>query len=328
MAFGGIATACLGLVAAWGILSKDHAFLGGGSEFIGGSKDTISSAPTSSNANALPPPQPPDSRKKVASPPLPPSVTRPASQRTEPEGQVKLKSIITNSIGLQMVLIPAGTFLMGSPVGEAHRSGDEGPQHRVRITKPFHLGVHEVTQAQYDRTMGTNPSHFKGPQHPVETVSWDDAGSFCAKLSALSKEKAAGRVYRLPTEAEWEYACRADSTTPYSFGDDRDAMGDHAWFGDNASSTTHPVGEKRPNGWGLYDMHGNVWEWCEDWFGEYTKSPVDDPVGLATGSARGIRGGCWLGAAKDCRTADRLSHQPDSRYFFLGFRVATVPSSQ
>ncbi|MHB8952036.1 MAG: formylglycine-generating enzyme family protein [Pirellulaceae bacterium] len=227
---------------------------------------------------------------------------------------------------MKLVLIPAGKFVMGSPVDESHRSGDEGPQHRVQITAPFHLGVHEVTQSQYERIMRANVSSFNGSTHPVERVSWDDAVSFCEKLSALSEERAAGRMYRLPSEAEWEYACRAGSTTPYSFGDDADAVEDHAWVDGNSSSTTHPVGEKLPNAWGLYDMHGNVWEWCADWFGAYPKTPVDDPRGIATGASRAIRGGCWLSSAKDCRTANRLGHPPDSRYFFLGFRVAAVSS--
>jgi eukaryotic-like serine/threonine-protein kinase len=142
--------------------------------------------------------------------------------------------------------------------------------------------VYEVTQGEYERVMGTNPSHFKGdPRLPVETVSWQDAMTFCERLSALPAERSAGRVYRLPTEAEWEYACRAGSTTIYSFGDSEGSLGDYAWYDSNSGSKTHPVGQKRPNAWGLYDMHGNVWEWCSDWYdgSYYASSPVDDPTG-------------------------------------------------
>ena len=173
-------------------------------------------------------------------------------------------NVITNSIGMKLVLIPAGEFLMGSPESDSDAPDEEKPQHKVRISKPFYLGVTEVTQEQYERVMGENPSRFKGdPQRPVEKVSWEDAVAFCRKLS--EKE---GRTYRLPTEAEWEYACRAGSQTKWSFGDDDSALKEYAWYLDNADSTTHPVAQKKPNAWGLYDMHGNVWEWCQDWYGD------------------------------------------------------------
>jgi len=232
----------------------------------------------------------------------------------------------TNSIGMKLVLIPPGEFQMGSPATEVGRDNDEQP-HQVRITKAFHLGVHEVTQEQYERVMAVNPSHFKGPQHPVGTVSWDHAMEFCDKLSALPDEKAADRSYCLPTEAEWEYACRAGSTTPYSFGDNATDLGNHAWFKENSSATTHPVGEKHPNAWGLYDMHGNVLEWCADWFGEYTQSPVDDPAGPSAGTDRVTRGGSWDFAAPLCRAADRDRRPPAVRNLGLGFRVVAVASA-
>ena len=162
------------------------------------------------------------------------------------------------SIGMEFKLIPAGTFIMGE--------GDDA--HEVTLTQPFKIGVHEVTQAQYEQVMGVNPSHFKGANNPVETVSWEDAVEFCRRLSELPAEKAAGHVYRLPTEAEWEYACRAGTTTKYSFGDDESDLGDHAWFLENflenSGTNTHPVGRKGPNAWSLYGMHGNVLEWCQD----------------------------------------------------------------
>ena len=176
---------------------------------------------------------------------------------------------------------------------------------------PFSIGIHEVTQSQYEAVMGINPSASKVPNEPVENVSWDDAVAFCAKLSALPAELAAGRVYRLPTEAEWEYACRAGTTTEYSFGDDAKDLGKYAWFDDNSGQTTHAVGEKRPNAWGLYDMHGNVWEWCSD----------------EEGSRRVYRGGGWYRGAALCRTASRSRSGPSFRSNFIGFRLALSSQS-
>jgi formylglycine-generating enzyme required for sulfatase activity len=182
---------------------------------------------------------------------------------------------ITNPLGMKLNLIPPGEFAMGSPKSEPGRWDDE-TQHLVKITKPFYLSAHEVTQAQYEQVMGKNPSYFsvsgngKGrvsgdtSQLPVERVSWNDAVEFCRKLSDEE-----GVEYRLPTEAEWEYACRAGTTTAYSFGNDVAQLGEYAWYADNSENTSHAVGEKKPNAWGLYDMHGNVWEWCQDWFGPY-----------------------------------------------------------
>ena len=172
----------------------------------------------------------------------------------------------------------------------------------------FSIGVHEVTQSQYEAVMGNNPSSIKGKNNPVENVFWGDAVAFCAKLSALPAEVAAGHVYRLPTEAEWEYACRAGTTTAYSFGEDAKDLGKYAWFGDNSREITHPVGEKLPNGWGLYDMHGNVWEWCSDWYGSKSE-------------ARVLRGGSWGIISWFARSAYRSWDSPDDRYGNYGFRV-------
>jgi formylglycine-generating enzyme required for sulfatase activity len=228
---------------------------------------------------------------------------------------------LTNSIGMKLVLIPKGTFVMGSPESEEGRFGNE-VQHEVTLTKDFYLGVTELTQAQYKKIMGKNPSAFAGAERPVDTVSWEDAVEFCERLSELPEEKKAGRVYRLPTEAEWEYACRAGSKTAFSFGDDKSSLGDYAWFSDNSDGKTQSVGEKKPNAWGLYDMHGNVWEWCSDWYGEHPGKAVSDPEGPEKGSGRVIRGGSLGHEAAGCRSADRRGLNPSLRGSNFGFRVA------
>jgi formylglycine-generating enzyme required for sulfatase activity len=232
---------------------------------------------------------------------------------------------IENSIGMKLNLIPAGRFLMGSPEDEPGRQPNEGPQHEVTISKPFLIGLTEVTQAEYEKVTGTNPSKFNmdnggGPDHPVGMVSWDDAVAFCKKLSELPEENKAGRVYRLPTEAEWEYACRAGTQTRYSFGDDASKLGDYSWYIQNSQGRSHPVGEKPPNPWGLYDMHGNVPEWCADWYsGDYYKSsPTSNPAGPASGAHRVRRDGGFPHGSDAQRAAFREGHPPSYRG---GFRV-------
>jgi formylglycine-generating enzyme required for sulfatase activity len=241
---------------------------------------------------------------------------------------------ITNSIGMKLVLIPKGTFMMGSPERE-----DE-PQHQVTISKDYYLGVTEVTQGQYEKVIGENPSRFQKSSrfqefrvrgsdtsmYPVEKVWWGDAVEFCKKLSDLPEEKKAGRVYRLPTEAEWEYACRAGSKSAYSFGESSKSLGDYAWFEGNSNGQTHPVGEKKANAWGLYDMHGNVWEWCSDEYGDYPEGAVSDPVGPREGSFRVYRGGCWGIGAAYCRSAVRFRYGPSYWGYYYGFRLALSPS--
>ena len=248
----------------------------------------------------------------------------PAAEETTPAGA----KVITNSIGMKLTLIPTGEFMMGSPDSGSGASSDEKPQHRVRITKPFYLGATEVMQGQYEKVMGRNPSDFKesGPDAPVEQVSWDDAQEFCQKLSKLAEEKKAGRRYRLPTEAEWEYACRAGSAAKYCYGDDDSRLGDYAWHMLNANFKTQQVGQKKPNAWGLYDMHGNVWEWCADWYDVeyYANSPMDDPTGPSTGTSRVHRGGSFSKSAEGCGSAARFESPPDSRRLVLGFRVGSV----
>ncbi|MDR1920313.1 MAG: formylglycine-generating enzyme family protein [Candidatus Adiutrix sp.] len=231
----------------------------------------------------------------------------------------------TNSIGMEFVLIPAGSFTMGADKNFEKADDDETPAHRVTISKPFYLGKYEVTQSQWAAVMGDNPSRFKGQSNPVERVSWDDVQVFIKKLN----QKEGGNKYRLPTEAEWEYAARAGTTSAYSFGDDAGELGRYAWYRDNSGDTTHPVGQKEPNGWGLYDMHGNVWEWVRDWHDKnyYAASPATDPRGPSSGSFRVNRGGAWFNYtyAGHCRSAYRYRSSPDSRHDGLGFRLTFSP---
>jgi formylglycine-generating enzyme required for sulfatase activity len=225
---------------------------------------------------------------------------------------------LVNSIGMELVLIPAGTFTMGSEDGES----DERPARQVTISRPFYLGKYEVTQGQWQAIMGNNPSLFRGdPKLPVEQVWWSDVQAFIGKLNA----KEGGNLYRLPTEAEWEYAARAGSTLAYGFGNEVSRLGEYAWYRDNAGGKTHPVGQLKPNAWGLYDMHGNVMEWVQDWYGRYSDKPVTDPQGSPSGSHRMRRGGAWNSVATVCRSSNRYS-VPGFRDDFLGFRlVRTAP---
>lgn len=240
---------------------------------------------------------------------------------------------ITNSIGIKLVLIPKGTFMMGSPEREVGRFKDES-QHAVTISKDYYLGVYEVTQSQYEEVMGKNPSYFQGAKvgnknadYPVENVSWDEAVEFCKKLSDLPEEKQAGRVYRLPTEAEWEYACRAGSDTTYYFNNDFRVLKINGWYRENSSIRTHDVGQLNPNAWGLYDIHGNVGEWCSDWYGEYPAGAANDPTGPSEGSFRVYRGGSWLLGAHLCRSASRGWSAPSFRGD-AGFRIALSSPSE
>jgi formylglycine-generating enzyme required for sulfatase activity len=299
-----------------------------------------------------PPPEPRAEPKPELPPEAKPAVAPPddAGQHGEPE--------IENSIGMKLALIPAGRFQMGSPPEEKDRAGNEEPRHWVEISRPFYLGVYAVTQEEYLKVTGTNPSYFsrggKGKNQvadqdtmrfPVEQVSWDDAVKFCQRLSALEQEQRAGRTYRLPTEAGWEYACRAGTATRFSFGEKisaKDANFDatqpyggvnkEVAFGGGEQGPrlgrTTAVGSYRKNAFGLYDMHGNVYQWCNDWHDEdyYKVSPGKDPQGPVRGQAgeRSMRGGTWHDPAWNCRSACRSRNRPEVRGYGLGFRVVCV----
>ncbi|MFC1540278.1 formylglycine-generating enzyme family protein [Gemmatimonadota bacterium] len=221
---------------------------------------------------------------------------------------------LTNPIGMRFRLIPAGSFMMGSDTPQAQQ--DEEPLHEVILSEPFYLGIHEVTQEQFRRVMGTNPSSFTGEEHPVEMVSWEDAQAFCRELSRLTGER-----YRLPTEAEWEYAARAGTRSMYYWG-----AGDDHRYAVYDTSGTAPVGSRRPNPWGLYDMSGNVWEWCADRYGEdyYRNAPELDPGGPDSGTFRVLRGGSWRNGAANLRIARRGWNRPDRGHSHDGFRVVKV----
>jgi len=243
------------------------------------------------------------------------------------EPPTELTVDLGKGVKLELVLIPAGEFLMGSPESDKDAMSWEIPQHRVRITKPFYLGKYLVTQEQWEAVIGSNPRPFKGPKNLAADVSWDDCQKFLGELNA--KSAAGAGKYQLPTEAQWEYACRAGSKTKYCFGDDASKLGEYAWYDENSGNKTHPVGEKKPNAWGLYDMHGNVWEWCQDWYDAryYEKSPTDDPTGSTGGSDRVLRGGSWSGTARSCRSAYRI-RAPEPGAIVLGLRVSRVPADK
>jgi formylglycine-generating enzyme required for sulfatase activity len=255
--------------------------------------------------------------------------------------------VITNSIGMKLARIPAGEFMRGSPRSEPERD-DKEQLHKVRITRPFYIGVYEVTQAEYAKVMEglrdfRDRSAFKGENNPVENVEWRLAKVFCERLSARPEERKAGRKYRLPTEAEWEYACRAGTRTAFHFGDSLSS--EQANFNGNYPASdgkkgkylrkTAPVGSYPPNAWGLYDIHGNVAEWCADWYDPdyYADSPEDDPLGPPFGVVETgfdnfehnyfvvVRGGCWVDDGRACRSAYRFRAMPNTQYRLIGFRI-------
>ncbi|MBW2664167.1 MAG: formylglycine-generating enzyme family protein [Deltaproteobacteria bacterium] len=242
-----------------------------------------------------------------------------------PSGRIYTAS----SINYKMVYISPGTFMMGSPSSEPKRDSDER-QHKVALTKDFYMGVTEITQSQWRQIMGNNPSKFKGDNLPVEQVSWNDCQEFIRKLN----QQEGGNKYRLPTEAEWEYACRAGTTTPFYTGNCIST--DQANYDGNYPMPECSKGRYRkktievasfpPNAWGLYDMHGNVWEWCQDWYEDYQGDHVTDTEEPFSGSYRRVdRGGGWNDGARRCRSANRYYNTPANRYDDLGFRLARTP---
>ena len=221
------------------------------------------------------------------------------------------KVFTSPTLGAKFVLITAGTFQMG----------DSGKQHQVTISRPFYIQTTEVTQGQWKKVMGSNPSNFSGcgDDCPVEQVSWDDVQDFIRKLNSMEGTD----KYRLPTEAQWEYAARSGGKAEeYAGTSSESSLGDYAWYSANSGSKTHSVGQKKPNGLGLYDMSGNVWEWVQDWYGDYPSGSVTDPTGPSSGSDRVSRGGSWYADPKYCRSAYRSYSPPDARGSYLGFRLS------
>jgi formylglycine-generating enzyme required for sulfatase activity len=222
---------------------------------------------------------------------------------------------------------PSGTFLMGSPA-DAPGSERNEQQFEVTLSKGFWIQQTELTQAQYEALMGVNPSHFRGDSRPVESINLPDAHEYCRRLSELPPEKKSGNRFRLPTEAEWEYACRAGSLSSFCFGDDEAMLEEYGWFNKNAGRATHPVATRKPSAWGLYDMHGNVAEWCSDRYAEYPSGPQTDPKGAAAGDQIVVRGGGWFFVPQNARSAHRDAYPEGARYAGLGLRLIAEPSQQ
>lgn len=254
-----------------------------------------------------------------------------ADSRDASDGEIAVA--LPGGAAIVMVWIPPGTFMMGAPDSDSLRSVPELPQHKVSITHGFYLGKYEFTQAQWESVMGTRPWEGvqyaqEDPNNPAAMISWNDAQVLIAKLNESEGEE----VYRLPTEAEWEYVCRAGTATPWSFGDDEKQLGDYAWYYDNAWNVKeeygHMVGTKVPNPWGLYDMHGNVAEWCQDWYERdyYQASPEEDPPGPESGSQRVVRGGSFDDTTMTVRSAYRYGRAPSARYANIGVRLVRLGS--
>jgi formylglycine-generating enzyme required for sulfatase activity len=255
------------------------------------------------------------------------------TDKSTPASARRFYRAVVFSAPKNMVFIPPGTFQMGSPTNEVDSGSSDGPQTAVTISRGFWMGKYEVTQGEYLDVMRKNWSYFTGDTNrPVEMLTWHDATNYCGLLT--ERERAAGRIaagsgFRLPTEAEWEYACRAWTSTRFSYGDDPGYtnLTDYAWYVANSGSMTYPVGQKLPNPWGLYDMHGSLWEWCQDWWSDRLPGGIAvDPQGPDSGSFRVVRGGYWGSVASRCRSAHRFNTLPNAGFNIIGFRVVLAPS--
>ena len=236
-------------------------------------------------------------------------------------GGASTLTIRVGNVSFEMVKVEAGTFTMGCTSeqgGDCH--SDESPYHRVTISSDYYIGKYEVTQELWQAVMGNNPSNFKGFDRPVEMVSWNDCVEFCNELSRMT-----GRRFRLPTEAEWEYAARGGRKSTNAKYSGSSSVANVAWYTDNSGGQTHPVGKLRPNELGIHDMSGNVWEWCSDWYGSYGSGSQTDPYGASSGQDRVLRGGSWRSLARGCRVSNRDDYGPGSRTGNFGFRVVLVP---
>jgi formylglycine-generating enzyme required for sulfatase activity len=323
------------LVVALGLFLCPTAnpFQGGGGEPTknGSSKKAATKKKTSGTASDSPP------KGRVAHPNV---LAKPVETKTRPPAPPTVQAFepglsidLGDHVNLEFIRVPAGTFTMGSPDNEANRGENEGPQHQVTVSHAFYMGKYEVTQAQWQAVMGTTvaqqrdksypaqPLWGEGGNYPMYFVNWDEAQEFIKRLNALNLHF----IYRLPTEAEWEYAARAGTSGPYA--GDLAAM---AWYSANASDPSNllgklnPVGQKQANGWGLYDMHGSLWEWCHDWYGDYNASRALDPSGPANGGMRMVRGGSWRNLAAYARSAYRSYFSPDYSHNNIGFRVVAT----
>lgn len=232
---------------------------------------------------------------------------------------INTSDVKINSIGMKMILIPPGSFRMGGDKKLEQAEDHENPKHMVKISNAFYMGKYEVTQKQWHEIMNNNPSKYIDDLRPVEQVSWNDVQVFIQNLN----DREGTHQYRLPSEAEWEYSARAGSEGPYTFGSDTNILSQYAWYRNNSNGKTHPVGQLEPNAWGLYDMHGNVHEWCQDWFDRnyYSQSSSNDPFGPQTGLAKALRGGDWGSEDWYCRCASRSLSSPDRRSNRVGFRL-------
>jgi formylglycine-generating enzyme required for sulfatase activity len=252
-----------------------------------------------------------------------------AAGRADAAGEPPERTVLlAGTVPLTFVWIAPGSYWRGSDDSEKGRDRDEGPRHEVTLTRGFYLGRYEVTQQQWLAVMGHNPAVFRrGPealQRPVDSVSWEDCQRFLARLNAPG-----GGRFRLPTEAEWEYAARAGTATRFPWGEDprEEATPAQAWANSRSFAISHPVGQKPPNQWGLFDLHGNVWEWTSDWYGPYAAGPQVDPTGPVTGRERVFRGGSWYDFPVSLRSANRHRHGPAGRYSAVGLRLVFVPDA-